>query len=399
MSDRQERFSRLLDSLEIEYKEIKYDHPLAVEYPCIQKESKLLRETNNLEKKRWLCLDIKAFKNVIMSLQTENGNMVRRYYINLEEAMFAYGEYTHRFLVDKMQREARLRDLELSEAMTQLTIKESQLAIKDREEEELKEQLEQEKERAEQEKERAEQAAKEKDEMERYSNKLRDIVTVMKSKQPDQVIYIATTKAYAKQNRFKVGGVKSRSLLKGRLSTYNTGRPVGDKMYYAYISDTTDYNHLEQRIKKIIGDHIDNNEMYNLHYDSLEPLIEYLSDRFDEEVKRHKALFESLIKDTISKTPRVPEPILLNGSEYRRIRNGQVVSVQKMDLDAMSGEEKMAFVKSVFEEFSVLKGEHALDRKEFEAYLVEQHKAKFNKRALWSVTKMVADKMKKKIQY
>jgi hypothetical protein len=59
----------------------------------------------------------------------------------------------------------------------------------------------------------------------------------------------------------------------------------------------------------------------------------------------------------------------------------------------------MAFVRSVFEEFSVLKGEDALDRKEFEAYLVEQHKAKFNKRTLWSVTKMVADKMKKKIQY
>ncbi len=43
-----------------------------------------------------------------------------------------------------------------------------------------------------------------------------------------QVIYIATSLNYAKQNRFKVGGVKARRCLKGRLGTYNTRSAQGD---------------------------------------------------------------------------------------------------------------------------------------------------------------------------
>jgi prophage antirepressor-like protein len=169
----------------------------------------------------------------------------------------------------------------------------------------------------------------------RYTNKLKDMITVMKSRQKDQIIYIATTKAYAKQNRFKIGGVKSRSLLKPRLCTYNTGRSDGDKMYFAFITETTDYHHLEQRINKIIGDHKEHigAEMYNLHYDSLYPLIEYLADRFDEEIKYHKVLFDKLIKETLNKDPTVPVPLILNGAEYKKYKDGVAVSTQILDFD------------------------------------------------------------------
>jgi hypothetical protein len=117
-------------------------------------------------------------------------------------------------------------------------------------------------------------ATKEVEFQSRYTNKLKDMITVMKSRQKDEIIYIATTNAYARQNRFKIGGVKSRSLLKPRLCTYNTGRPDGDKMYYAYITETTDYHHLEQRINKIIGDHKENTkaEMYRLRRQGAERL-------------------------------------------------------------------------------------------------------------------------------
>jgi hypothetical protein len=382
-ADKQLSFTRFLESLKIEYEEIDYTHPLAIEYPCIKKESEQLMLSNNLEKKRWICMDLRAFKKTVMRLNTENADVVRDYYLNLEEAMVAYGNYTASYMFQKGEYLLAIKDIELKEEKERA----------EQEKEELEEQLEQAEERA-------EQAEEARELQERYTNKLRDIVTVMKSKQKDQIVYIATTKTYAKQNRFKVGGVKSRSLLRGRLSTYNTGRPAGDKMYYAYISETTDYHHLEQRIKRIIGDHIDTNELYNLHYDSLQPLIEYLSDRFDEEVTYHKSLFETLVKDTLTKEPRVPEPILLNGAEFRKIKNGQVVSVQLLDFDEMSEDDKADFVKGVLEEFSVFKGETSvLERKEFESYLLQHHKAKFNKRSLWSVTKVVASKLKKKIQY
>jgi hypothetical protein len=41
-SDKQERFSRILRSHDILYEEIGYQHPLAIEYPCVQKEAKLI---------------------------------------------------------------------------------------------------------------------------------------------------------------------------------------------------------------------------------------------------------------------------------------------------------------------------------------------------------------------
>lgn len=234
---------------------------------------------------------------------------------------------------------------------------------------------------------------------ERFTNKLRDMVITMKARQKDQIIYIATTNAYAKQNRFKVGGVKSRAHLKSRLATYNSGRPVGDKMYYAYITETTDYHHLEQRISKILGDHKDaaEAEMFNVHYDSLQPLIEYLADRFDEEIQHHRKLFENLIKETIEKAPTVPEPIILNGAEFRRIKDGEVVLTQKVDFDAMGNEDKKDFVTNLFEQFLVFNPTD-LTRKDFEEFVAKSG-IKFSKRNLWVVTKETAKEFNKSIKY
>ena len=239
---------------------------------------------------------------------------------------------------------------------------------------------------------------------ERFTNKLRDMVITIKARQKDQIIYIATTNAYARQNRFKIGGVKSRAHLKSRLSTYNSGRPVGDKMYYAYISETTDYHHLEHRIAKVLGDHKDSSEaeVYNVHYDSLQPIVEYLADRFDEEIKYHQSLFEKLLKDTIEKAPTIPEPIILNGAEFRKILNGEVVATQKLDFDTMGEMEKQRYVKSAFEEFLVFSNAEAggeeLNRRDFE-HFVANNGTKFNKRTLWNFTKIAAKDFEKKIKF
>lgn len=234
---------------------------------------------------------------------------------------------------------------------------------------------------------------------ERFTNKLRDMVITMKARQKDQIIYIATTNAYAKQNRFKVGGVKSRAHLKTRLATYNSGRPVGDKMYYAFITETTDYHHLEQRISKILGDHKDTNEaeMFNVHYDSLQPLIEYLADRFDEEIQHHRKLFENLIKETIEKVPTIPEPIILNGAEFRRIKDGEVVLTQKIDFDAMDNEARKDFVTNLFEQFLIFNPTE-LTRKDFEEFVAKSG-TKFNKKNLWVITKETAKQFNKTIKY
>jgi len=313
-----------------------------------------------------------------------------------------YGQYIHSqqlalefeeklMLKDKQRQEAEhkllLKDKQHQEEAKQRQEAEHQLLLKDKQRQEAEQALIQVKAEAEF--------------QSRYTNKLKNMITVMKSRQKDQIIYIATTKAYAKQNRFKVGGVKSRSQLKPRLCGYNTGRSDGDKMYFAFITETTDFHHLEQRINKIIGDHKENTdtEMYNLHYDSLCPLIEYLADRFDEEIKYHKVLFDKLIKETLNKDPTVPVPLILNGAEYKKYKDGVAVSTQVLDFDEMDENAKREFVSTIFQDFATFKGEDALFRKDFEEYVAQNAKAKFNKRVLWSYLKQILPDTGKKIKY
>jgi hypothetical protein len=170
-------------------------------------------------------------------------------------------------------------------------------------------------------------------------------------------------------------------------------------MYYAFITETTDYHHLEQRISKVLGDHKDTSEaeMYNVHYNSLQPLIEYLADRFDEEIQHHRKLFENLIKETVEKPPTIPEPIILNGAEFRRIKDGEVVLTQKLDFDIMADDEKKDFVSNLFEQFLVFNPTD-LTRKDFEDFVAKSG-AKFSKRNLWIVTKEAAKEFNRAIKY
>jgi prophage antirepressor-like protein len=313
-----------------------------------------------------------------------------------------YGQYIHSHqLALEFEEKLMLKDKQRQEAEHQLLLKDKQHQEETKQRQEAEQQLVL-KDAQRQEAEQALiQVRAEAEFQSRYTNKLKDMITVMKSRQKDEIIYIATTKAYAKQNRFKIGGVKSRSLLKPRLCTYNTGRSDGDKMYFAFITETTDYHHLEQRINKIIGDHKEHigAEMYNLHYDSLYPLIEYLADRFDEEIKYHKVLFDKLIKETLNKDPTVPVPLILNGAEYKKYKDGVAVSTQILDFDEMDENTKKKFVSVIFQDFATFKGEDALFRKDFEEYVAQNAKAKFNKRVLWSYLKQILPNTGKKIKY
>jgi hypothetical protein len=125
-SIKQFNFSKVLRSHEIPYEEIGYDLPLAIEYPCVQQEARLI-PSNNLNRKKWISMDIKAFKKAVLRLNTENAEVVRDYYLNLEEAMFAYGEYTMNYLIDKTERTRKIQDSQLTEAMEKLAIKDKEV--------------------------------------------------------------------------------------------------------------------------------------------------------------------------------------------------------------------------------------------------------------------------------
>ncbi|AHL67617.1 BRO-like protein [Chloriridovirus anopheles1] len=331
-SFKQLSFSRLLDSLKLKYTEIDHKHPLAIEYPCVQNECKQLMLSNNHEKKKWICIEPRSFKKVVMRLNTENGEMVRDYYLNLEEAMFAYGEYTHRFLVDKMQREARLRDLELSEAMTQLTIKESQLAIKDREEEELKEQLAIKEQKLEEEKEARVKAERKAIRVNKFMRR----VTIKEKK--IEWIYIATTKMYAGERLFKVG---STTRLSSRIGGYNTGRPREDTYYYCWVKKCYNAKDLDYHIQKLLVEfkHRENAELYcGIKYSDLKDIVNFIVDNYDESIDYINNFIRTRLNESLEEEDEEPPRLDYKRITYQIGEHTETIDLEKEDADVIRDE-------------------------------------------------------------
>ena len=318
-ADRQNDFTKLLDSLKVPYKEIDCKHPLAIEYPCVQEEVNLIPK-NNIERKRWIYMEVRAFKNVVMRLNTETSDMVREYYLNLEEAMFGYGRYTAQYMMEKNNRQVQ------------------RLAIKDKAESKLRKQLaiksaeaEQEKERAEQEKERAEQAEQEVKDNKDHILLLKDLLITDQKREKTQVIYIASSENYARQNRFKLGGVESVDKLKSRFSTYNSRSASGDEWYYSDTFLVADYHQIENRIKDLLGRFKDkkNKEIYILHYNNLRYIVEYLCNHYNDEVDEVNAKLTEFISNLNCRhlRPVVPPPKQINYANIVTLKeDGTVVN-------------------------------------------------------------------------
>jgi prophage antirepressor-like protein len=221
-----------------------------------------------------------------------------------------------------------------------------------------------------------------------------------KAREKNHVVYVATTKTYALNNRFKIGGVKSMSLLKGRLSTYNSGRPVGDKMYYAHIVSCVNYVHLEAKIKEVLGAHreVEDAEVYNLHYNDVKFFVDFLSTRYNEEIDPHDEKLDQLVSNVLNLKPVVPEPIVLNGAELRSVINGRPSSTVKVDFDAMDEIEQNEWLKRVLQE---VKDSESGDTITIErrSLFDEMDAAKFNKTRMWSRLKPIANDLRVVMKY
>src|SRR5574343_285947 len=183
ISDKQERFARMLKRNTIPYYEIDCNHPFVLEYSCVQREAKQLELSHNLDKIRWICMDPKDFKKTVLRLNTKTADMVRDFYLNLEEAVVAYSEYTLSYMVEKATLENRV-------AKSQLALKEkseeelsAQLATKDEEIKELNIRLEE------------QRLLKEQSEIDAKEKLQRALKFNLATKQvePQEYIYIATT--------------------------------------------------------------------------------------------------------------------------------------------------------------------------------------------------------------
>ena len=118
-----------------------------------------------------------------------------------------------------------------------------------------------------------------------------------------QVIYIATSQSYAKQNRFKVGGVQAEKYLKSRLATYNSCRAVGDMFGYTAIFNVIEYRQIEERLKCLLKRFRDkeSKEMYVMYYPDLEYIVSYLCDHLSDEVHEINKKLEQFILNILNK--------------------------------------------------------------------------------------------------
>jgi prophage antirepressor-like protein len=93
-----------------------------------------------------------------------------------------------------------------------------------------------------------------------------------------QVFYIVTSKAFSKDNEFKIGGVDSVAQLKKRLSVYNSGNSGVHpelNMYFVFLIEVANYKQMESRMKELLvpfrSKRNANTENFNIHFDILKP--------------------------------------------------------------------------------------------------------------------------------
>jgi hypothetical protein len=86
------KFIEMLKRNEIKFKELTQKDKEIELYPSIQTEIQAL--PSNVQNSKFLIMHPKDIKMAIMQLKTKNGHIIRQYYIDLEELMKLYVEYT-----------------------------------------------------------------------------------------------------------------------------------------------------------------------------------------------------------------------------------------------------------------------------------------------------------------
>jgi hypothetical protein len=196
--DNKKAFIQLLESNDIAYQEIDHKDLLIKQFPKIQEEIKNMAPMH-LARKKWLIMDTKNFKEAIMSLTTKRSKEIRKYYLLLEELVQLYGAYTHKFKEAQLTVKLREKDEQLQEKDEHIKDNEDHILL------------------------------------------LKDLLIDDQKREKTQVIYIATSRNYANQNRFKPGGVESIEKLTSRFSTYNSRSAAGDEWYYSDTFLVADY--------------------------------------------------------------------------------------------------------------------------------------------------------------
>jgi predicted nucleic acid-binding Zn-ribbon protein len=178
--------------------------------------------------------------------------------------------------------------------------------------------------------------------LERQKLALNSFVENQRLLEKDQIFYLATTKAYATQNRFEYGGVKQKKDLRSRLSTYNTGRAENDLMYYVKIIECNNYKEIESRIANILQRFKDKlngkKEMLHMRFNVLEEMTDFLVENYDKEVEFINKHCNKFFEETIHCDPILPEPIQLENMMQISVRCNGTTKTKEIDVSDWTDE-------------------------------------------------------------
>ena len=323
ISDKQERFARMLKRNTIPYYEIDCNHPFALEYSCVQREIQTIPK-NNLDKKRWICMDPKDFKKTVLRLNTKTADMVRDFYLNLEEAVVAYSEYTLSYMVEKATLENRV-------AKSQLALKEkseeelsAQLALKEKSEEEMKEKLV-----------RAERKAI------RVNKFMRRIVV---KEHKLEWIYIATNDQYSRERLFKIG---STTRLSSRIASYNTGRAKGvDTYYYVWAIKCYNSKDVDNHIQKLLSEFKygknqdvskeNRSEMYHgIKFTDLKDIVAFIVNNYDESMDYINNFIKTRLNQSMEEEDDIPPPLNYKKLTYQIGEHTETIDVENEETESI----------------------------------------------------------------
>ncbi|CCV02366.1 hypothetical protein IIV30_171R [Invertebrate iridescent virus 30] len=119
ITDQKQAFIKMLKRNTIEYYELTQKDKEIEMYPTIKEELQLLPHDAAKSRSKFLIMKPNDIKMAIMQLKTKNGDVIRQYYIDLEELLKMYTEYTLYF----NHRESQRKITNLEQMMADMNLK------------------------------------------------------------------------------------------------------------------------------------------------------------------------------------------------------------------------------------------------------------------------------------
>jgi prophage antirepressor-like protein len=231
-----------------------------------------------------------------------------------------------------------------------------------------------------------------------------------------QVFYIVTSKAFSKDNEFKIGGADSVSQLKKRLSVYNSGNSGVHpelQMYFVFLIEVANYKQMESRMKELLvpfrSKRNANTENFNIHFDILKPLTELVADHYNEEIEKLNEFLKMLLEthtEQYMSSGELPEidpelmPSHLNVEVAVTKRKFGEVKGKKIKISDLNQDELKQVIEQVLETKWGGTGKGTpVRRSELEQILEATFIIASHKRRVWDVAKVSIEEAGKTPRY